>query len=264
MFAQRHLSLKIQCRVTTRTSLGLCHFYSSLPIPANNVAEKAQQRKRKKEKTEEDRKREREYARQYRLAHKEATLQREKLYRSQNRELLRERQRQHYIKKQDTTRNYLPRKKYVVLLFTVIHVSKSWKNQEKVREFLESVKEQLHITDRCDWYRISRVQICEVGGMFTVGFFSTFFSLPHDERKGASYHIWKSWRSSCICLSQRRVGWTKIFFPREKIGPALAARDVEKNSIQRLHWRTRNCRKFLTSRPSLGSVVWRLLPPNAK
>jgi hypothetical protein len=43
---------------------------------------------------------------------------------------------------------------------------KSWKSPELVREFFESIAEQLNISSHPDWYRISYDQIRNLGGMW--------------------------------------------------------------------------------------------------
>jgi hypothetical protein len=43
---------------------------------------------------------------------------------------------------------------------------KSWKSPELVREYFDSIVRQLSISDYSDWYRISRIQLAKLGGIF--------------------------------------------------------------------------------------------------
>ena len=87
-------------------------FYS-LPENLNIKKTKRKRLKEDDETIELKLKRKREYSKQYRVEHKKETLEREKQYRLNNRLLLRERNRDQYIKKMSFLKNYLPRKKYV-------------------------------------------------------------------------------------------------------------------------------------------------------
>jgi hypothetical protein len=73
----------------------------------------------------------------------------------QNRANLRETQRSYYVRNPENPATYSPRS--VVI--------KSWKTPESVREYFDSIAEQLHISDYVDWYRVSRAQIASLGGV---------------------------------------------------------------------------------------------------
>jgi hypothetical protein len=44
-------------------------------------------------------------------------------------------------------------------------VLKSWKSQKSVRDFFDSVSSRLLISNHTDWYRVSRSQIGNLGGV---------------------------------------------------------------------------------------------------
>jgi hypothetical protein len=65
--------------------------------------------------------------------------------------------------------------------------SKSWR-VDKLREYLEKLKVDLHLNDVSDWYRVSRFQVIEAGGINKYHNVKLIFS-----RKRSSNNIWKSW-----------------------------------------------------------------------
>eukprot|EP01124_Arcella_intermedia_P028018 TRINITY_DN5608_c0_g1_i1.p1 TRINITY_DN5608_c0_g1~~TRINITY_DN5608_c0_g1_i1.p1 ORF type:complete len:508 (+),score=131.08 TRINITY_DN5608_c0_g1_i1:7-1530(+) len=78
----------------------------------------------------------------YRLKNKEAIEK----YRQENKEKIRLQKRKYYLK------NKKPRK------------SKVWTDQKEVREFFEYAKGQLYLEGEEDWYRVSRMQMNNIGG----------------------------------------------------------------------------------------------------
>jgi hypothetical protein len=67
----------------------------------------------------------------------------------------REYQQNYYIQNKENSELYTPRESLL----------KSWKSPELVREYFDSIATQLHISNHSDWYRISRLQIGDLGGM---------------------------------------------------------------------------------------------------
>jgi hypothetical protein len=100
-----------------------------------------------------------EYKRQYDLQNKDRLKTYQAQYQARNGDLLKERRRVAHL------RNRLPLKKYWIVRTRPNSISKSWKDPLEVRKFLESVKEKLHISSPEDWYRVSRVQLKQVGGI---------------------------------------------------------------------------------------------------
>jgi hypothetical protein len=90
------------------------------------------------------------YERQYGLENKEKRESKNRAFRANNVDLLREYNREKFSRENET-----PRKRVV----------RSWKSPASIREFFESLRGQLHISNLSDWYRISRTQIYELGGM---------------------------------------------------------------------------------------------------
>lgn len=76
-------------------------------------------------------------------------------YNELNRETRRISNRVNYVKALRNPTSYCPRDSMI----------KSWKTRERIREYLGSLGKQLFISQFTDWYRISRAQICHLGGM---------------------------------------------------------------------------------------------------
>jgi hypothetical protein len=102
-----------------------------------------------------------EYAKQYYLRNKYAMNESNRMYKSLNKPLISESNRKYYKRKLEYPESYLPR--YSV---------KSWRTPALVRGYFESITKQLLISHPTDWYRISRFQIRQFGGM--VSFFLLF------------------------------------------------------------------------------------------
>eukprot|EP01126_Amoeba_proteus_P057516 TRINITY_DN7322_c0_g1_i1.p1 TRINITY_DN7322_c0_g1~~TRINITY_DN7322_c0_g1_i1.p1 ORF type:complete len:492 (-),score=95.57 TRINITY_DN7322_c0_g1_i1:356-1627(-) len=91
----------------------------------------------------------------YFLKNKSLLNEKSRQYYLQNKAVIRERQRQRYI--QVTNRLYLKG--------STPRSVKSWKDTEQIRNFLESLRVPLHITCFSDWYRVSKDDICKLGGL---------------------------------------------------------------------------------------------------
>jgi hypothetical protein len=92
----------------------------------------------------------------------------DRLYRAQNKDKIKESFRAKYILNRENPDAYLPR----------ISEFYSWKSPELVRQYFDSISKQLLINDHNDWYRISRAQIRNIGGMLLfVRIFIIYFSL---------------------------------------------------------------------------------------
>jgi hypothetical protein len=89
-------------------------------------------------------------------------------YYLRNKDSTRESKRRYYIRKKENPETYLS---YLARETE----NKSWKSPELVREYFESVANQLHISDYSDWYRISRPQMLFYGGMFSFLFYALCF-----------------------------------------------------------------------------------------
>jgi hypothetical protein len=101
----------------------------------------------------------RESDRLYRLENrdkiKESKRLSDTLYRIRNKDKLRETMREKYLQNHKTPNSYIPRGA----------VLKSWKSPNSVRKYFDSIGKELHVSNYEDWYRISRVQIRDLGGM---------------------------------------------------------------------------------------------------
>jgi hypothetical protein len=116
----------------------------------------------------------REYHRTYYFQHKNHTgedvyqFQRERIcneLRKRNRE---EANRAYYLRNKDKNRE---RESYIRAVkksagSTRLMGRRSLKTPALVRDYIEALGKQLHISDYTDWYRISRTQITNVGGLF--------------------------------------------------------------------------------------------------
>jgi hypothetical protein len=76
-------------------------------------------------------------------------------YRRLNKDKLRESKRNYRLQSLENPETYTPR----------TMACKSWKTPASVREYFESISQQLHVAEHTDWYRISRVQIYGLGGV---------------------------------------------------------------------------------------------------
>jgi hypothetical protein len=97
----------------------------------------------------------RDYDRRYNLQTKDKKKESHRQYRKQNQDKIRELKREYHRDNHDSPASYYPRQA----------LNKSWKSPELVREYFESIAQQLHISDFSDWYRISRGQIKSLDGM---------------------------------------------------------------------------------------------------
>lgn len=104
-----------------------------------------------------------EYERTYRLLKKLKKKDYNREYRLKNGDKLRELARMtNIMKKIQKNSNFIPPPKL-----------KSWKSIESLRNYFESTSRTLHITELSDWYRVSRNQIHETGGIYLL---FTFYS----------------------------------------------------------------------------------------
>jgi hypothetical protein len=102
-----------------------------------------------------NKKKDREYVRQYLVRTKDQKRVYDRQYRLDNKDKARDYSRLKYLRNHGNPASYNPR-----------HAAlKSWRAPELVREYFESIAKQLQISDYTDWYRISRLQIYDLGGM---------------------------------------------------------------------------------------------------
>jgi hypothetical protein len=79
-------------------------------------------------------------------------------YYARNKDTKRDYFRDYYLRTADSTLdNYSPR--------SDDFAAKSWRSAESVREFFDHIGKQLAITEFTDWYRISRPQVAQFGGV---------------------------------------------------------------------------------------------------
>jgi hypothetical protein len=116
----------------------------------------------------------REAKRLYRLLNKDKIKESDRLYRLQNQDKLKKSKRQYdlryrvrnedklrealrakYIRQHEHPHAYLPR----------AAPQKSWKSPSSVRKYFEAIAKELHVNEPTDWYRISRTQIRNLGGV---------------------------------------------------------------------------------------------------
>eukprot|EP01124_Arcella_intermedia_P002785 TRINITY_DN11518_c0_g1_i4.p1 TRINITY_DN11518_c0_g1~~TRINITY_DN11518_c0_g1_i4.p1 ORF type:complete len:468 (-),score=107.57 TRINITY_DN11518_c0_g1_i4:30-1433(-) len=130
---------------------------------------------------------------QYRQGHKEALQERTKIYYllnkdkiksrlkcyyNENRELIRMRKKEYRVRNKETIRevnkNYYMKNKGAISVikrsYYLKHrnpkiIRRIWNKKEDVIQFFEYAGEQLFVRDPLDWYRISRIQIKNVGGI---------------------------------------------------------------------------------------------------
>lgn len=76
-------------------------------------------------------------------------------YYFRNKDRIGESLQQYYVRTHKTPDIYLRRNDFL----------KSWKSPELVRDYFSSVAGQLQISKHSDWYRVSRGQLCELGGV---------------------------------------------------------------------------------------------------
>jgi hypothetical protein len=86
---------------------------------------------------------------------KECSLESKREYNFRNKDRRRKYYLDYYIRKNYNPESYLARN----------DLFKSWRTPELVRKYFDSIAEQLHIADYYDWYRISRSQLRNLGGM---------------------------------------------------------------------------------------------------
>lgn len=76
-------------------------------------------------------------------------------YRKRNKDNKRRANREYYLRTMENPEDYQPRH----------FEAKSWKTPDLVREFFDTIAKPLSISEISNWYRISRTQICDLGGM---------------------------------------------------------------------------------------------------
>jgi hypothetical protein len=97
----------------------------------------------------------RKVSRDYSIRNQDKKSIRNNNYYSLNKATMKESMRKYYVKNKENPDTYSPRNSDF----------KSWKTPELVREYFESLAKLLFISHSTDWYRISRVQICNLGGV---------------------------------------------------------------------------------------------------
>jgi hypothetical protein len=131
----------------------------------------------------------REYEREYRLRNKDKLDDYESLYRSLNKSKKRDydvrnkRQieastRQYYLRNKDRIKdssreNYIRQHVHPAVYSPRQASFKSWKSAATVREYFESISNELSISHFSDWYRVSNLQIRYFGGMSDCSFLSS-------------------------------------------------------------------------------------------
>lgn len=93
--------------------------------------------------------------RDYYLKNKDKKREYDHEYRLLNKPKIRDSKRRNYLRKLENSDSYR----------SLNSESKSWKTPETVRSYFDSIAGQLSISDPTDWYRISRVQIRDFGGL---------------------------------------------------------------------------------------------------
>jgi hypothetical protein len=78
-------------------------------------------------------------------------------YYLENKEILNQKKKERYFKTQNSRSDYIPRPSNHKPI-------KSWKSPELIRNFLESIKQELGISEYTDWYRVSRSLVDKFGG----------------------------------------------------------------------------------------------------
>jgi hypothetical protein len=76
-------------------------------------------------------------------------------YYIRNKDKVKKTARESYVRTLDYPDSYAPR----------LAALNSWKSPERVREFFELIAKRLQILHYTDWYRISRTQVSELGGV---------------------------------------------------------------------------------------------------
>jgi hypothetical protein len=101
----------------------------------------------------------------YRMRNEDKIREWKRRYQLRHKDKISDSKRDYYLRKHDSPESYLPRNTIV----------KSWKTAEEIREHFDSIAKRLQITHYTDWYRISRSQIRELGGMESLLYFLFFF-----------------------------------------------------------------------------------------
>jgi hypothetical protein len=99
-----------------------------------------------------------ELIRHYRLGNKSNIRESQRKYRGRNKDRVRETLQDYYLRHHDNPEIYLPRN----------NEAKSWKTPELARDYFESIAKQLAISTHSDWYRISRDQVRNLGGIVSI------------------------------------------------------------------------------------------------
>lgn len=121
-----------------------------------------------------------EYTRHYYLQNEDKKKLYDRRYYAQHEDKKKEYARQRYLLNEDKAKEYYLLNKNHVKEVTrryrlLNHKSpetylprasptRSWKSPENVREYFDSIAKQLHITSHSDWYRVSVVQLAQLGG----------------------------------------------------------------------------------------------------
>jgi hypothetical protein len=98
-----------------------------------------------------------EYHRQYYLRNRDSKKDATREYEMRHKDKIRDSKRRYRIRNHPNPETYHPRDIQ----------SKSWKSPDLVREFFNSIANQLHISNYNDWYRVSMSQIQSLEGVFT-------------------------------------------------------------------------------------------------
>jgi hypothetical protein len=120
------------------------------------------------------------YSTNYYLENKDVLREWHREYNNRNKTSRQEYFRKYYVRSLENPNNYSPR-----------YDIKSWKSPEIVREYFESIASLLGVVTHTDWYRVSRPQVGELGGVLQsfhiyiflpssiFYFLLSFFLIPH-------------------------------------------------------------------------------------
>jgi hypothetical protein len=108
---------------------------------------------------------EREYCRRYDLENEAIRKVYHRRYHARNGEVLREHRRENYVRLHGGDSHHLRPPETIATSV----LKRSWNCPSSVREFFESLNNELHISTFSDWYRISRSQMYYLGGICDLG-----------------------------------------------------------------------------------------------
>jgi hypothetical protein len=127
------------------------------------------------------------YGREYYLQNEDKTKEYFRQYVDENKNKVKELNRQLRARNHDHPESYLPR----------TSENKSWKTPDAVRNYFESVSNELGISSYHDWYRISSFQIHSLGGTF---FFIFSWTQSLTFRRKPICKVWQPRQCSALCF----------------------------------------------------------------